>query len=114
MVVFFQQNAQKSELAHVELFRRISNISEDSQYIAFIQEPHRNRNKIGTVPVHAEYFPKIPYTNQRAAIFSSSSLKLKELPQLSNGDCIVCSASLEGQTVLLASVYMDICYKVRQ
>ena len=68
---FLQQNAQKSELAQVEIVIKLDRISEHNDYIALIQEPFKPKEKIACKPVGACAFPAKHFElGPRVAIFA--------------------------------------------
>ena len=65
------------------------------------------------MPKNCNYIPQIKYGHPRAAIFSSKNIVIHEINELKNSDMAVGLATIEGRSVMIVSLYMDINHKVR-
>ena len=113
-----QQNAQRSELAQLEIVRKLAKFASNTEYVALIQEPYKNNfytDSLALKPPGSLVFPStIRDGGPRTAIFASPGLRLKEIPELSCSDCTVCCSTVNGRMFIFASIYLDILKEVKQ
>ena len=100
---FLQLNMKKAFLAAVELSKRAEG---KENLTCLVTEPYRYKEKIATVPPGMKIIGS--KKSARAAIFHKGSNEMLPVDSLINTDCAVGLLKLKDNTVLVASVYLDI------
>ena len=102
-ISFIQQNFKKSFLASVELNKRLENAE---QFICLASEPYIAFDKVGNLAKGTKAYSSDK--SPRAAIIYDKSVCITGIPKLSNRDCAVAFSKINGNYVVIASIYNDI------
>ena len=100
-----QVNLNKAHAAQVELLKKINKLD---SYIALLTEPYCYKQKLCMIPRGSNCLPQIRSGHPRACIVSSKNLKLHEINELKHRDMAIGLIKLEGKSVVMVSLYMDI------
>ena len=107
-VMLWQKNLQHSKSASVDFSKQLETAMSktDSHMITCLQEPYNYKNRVCLLTKQCDLFfqGKAP----RTAILSSKQTNLVMIPSLSDRDTTVCQWSRVKDTILIASVYLDI------
>ena len=106
---FVQVNTKKALVASVELNKRLLDIKD---FVCFLTEPYRSKGKLAGIPRHIGRIvgSKI---DPRTGILFGGSAEVINIETLGNPDCTVGLLKSGTETIMLASVYLDIRQAVR-
>ena len=98
-----QINMKKAFAAAVELNSSLTSLN---HYIGLLTEPYVHNGKLCSLPPMCDSISE--GKDPRAAIICNKEIKITKLGSLSHRDCAVGLASFKNQSIILASIYMDI------
>ena len=104
-VKFVQLNQKKAYVAAVELNKALKKVP---QYICLITEPYKNKCKVTARPEGCQVHVVKSQIPPRAAIFFKGNMNIIQIDSLSNEDCVVSLWNNGKDSVILASIYLDI------
>ena len=104
-ISIIQVNLNKAHAAQVELLKKTNKLE---SYIALLTEPYCYKQKLCMTPRGSNCLPQIRSGHPRASIISSKNLKIHEINELKHRDIAIGLIKLQGKSVIIASLYMDI------
>ena len=98
-------NLNKSNSAMQEL---TINLRKETNFICMVTEPSVIRHRLSGIPKHYNSIPTIKSNSPRAAIYTSPSIPIQEISNLSNRDIAVGLIKCGTKQTAIISAYMDI------
>ena len=83
-------------------------LRKEENFIAMVTEPSVIRNRLSGIPKHYNSLPTIKDNKPRAAIFTSKSIPIQEISNLSHRDLVVGLIKCGTKQTAIISAYMDI------
>ena len=83
-------------------------LRKESHFICMVTEPSVIRHRLSGIPSHYNSIPTQRENSPRAAIFTSSSIPIQEISNLSHRDLAVGLIKCNGKQTAIISAYMDI------
>ena len=90
---------------------RLSGIPGTTDFIATVTEPSEIRHRLSGIPRHYNSIPTLKDNSPRAAIFTSPSIPIQEISNLSHRDFAVGLIKCGSKQTAIISAYMDIKVK---
>ena len=84
------------------------NLRKETDFICMITEPSVIRHRLSGIPRHYNCIPTIKENSPRAAIFTSPSIHIQEISNLSHRDLAVGLIKCGTKQTAIISAYMDI------
>ena len=84
------------------------NLRKETDFICMITEPSVIRHRLSGIPRHCNSIPTTKDNSPRAAIFSSPSIPIQEISNLSHRDLAVGLIKYGTKKTAIISAYMDI------
>ena len=83
-------------------------LRKDTNFICLVTEPSVIRHRLSGIPKHYNSIPTQKDNSPRAAIFTSPSIPIQEISNLSHRDLVVGLIKCGGKQTAVISAYMDI------
>ena len=83
-------------------------LRKDTNFICLVTEPSVIRHRLSGIPKHYNSIPTQKDNSSRAAIFTSPSIPIQEISNLSHRDLVVGLIKCGSKQTAIISAYMDI------
>ena len=100
-----QINLNKSNSAMQEM---TISLKQETDFICMVTEPSVIRHRLSGIPKHYNSIPTAKENSPRAAIFTSSSIPIQEISNLSHRDLALGLIKCGTKQTAIISAYMDI------